>query len=161
MYVPKLKTVDLIQEGSQCPGTHVFEYAVCPFGGGTAASVINHAASYNLPKKVAQSGKQCGNLPMQMSFLNVSDPLTLSAVKKAESRDTIIVRLYNPLNKDAEGCLNFYRPLASVYLLNMEEERLEKIKVSNDHSVKFPIGSKKIITLELELKPGYGENGRD
>lgn len=150
MFIPKLKTIDPTQQGSQCPGKHVFEYAVLPFEGDSAITIQKLAAAYGLPVKVAQSGRQQGRLPLSLSFLEVTAPLIISSIKKAESRDTVIVRLYNPIQEEIEGWLRFYRPLISVYLLNMEEERLEKFEIYENCSVRLHISGKKIVTLELE-----------
>jgi len=149
MFIPKLKTIDPTQQGSQCPGKHAFEYAVCPFEGDSAITVQKVAAAYGLPMKVAQSGRQQGRLPLRMSFLDVTYPLVISAIKRAEERETIIIRLFNPSHEDVDGRICFYQPLKSAYLLNMEEERLEELKVTEHHSIRLHIGGKKIMTLGL------------
>ncbi|NLC67559.1 MAG: hypothetical protein GX754_01990, partial [Clostridiaceae bacterium] len=104
MLIPKLKTVDKTQHGSQCLGEHVFEYAVLPFEGNSLLGIYEHSLAYRLPMKVAQnSAVQDGTLPLQQGLLEVSRPLILYAVKKAEQRDSIVLRLFNPSDRTVNG----------------------------------------------------------
>lgn len=152
MFIPKLKTIDSTQQGSQCLGEHIFEYAVCPFNGDNIIPVQKLASAYGLPMKVAQSGRQKGKLPLQMSFLEVTSPLIISAIKRAEERESIVIRLFNPSNEEVKGQIHFYQPLDSAYLLNMEEQRLNELEIDGHYSVRLHMGGKKIVTLELEME---------
>lgn len=154
MIIPKLKTIDLSQQGSQCLRTHTFEYAVCPFGGNSVIPIQRLAHQYVLPMKVAQSSKQNGKLPLEMSFIEVSCPLIISAIKHTEKRETIVIRLFNPDDRDIDGTVRFYKPLGSAYLLDMKEERMEQLEIEGDNLIKIHMGCKKIETVELKINNG-------
>ena len=73
----------------------------------------------------------------------------MSSLKRAEDRDSIIVRLYNPADEEVEGCVHINVPIKEAYLTNLNEERLNKLDLNNNNSLKIKAGGNKIITLEV------------
>jgi len=86
-----------------------------------------------------------------MSFVAVSpSTLILSAVKRAEDNGAdVVVRLYNPTEKDTEGTLTSFFALASAELTNLAEERGEDLPVVGGQTVHFPVGRYQVITIRL------------
>jgi alpha-mannosidase len=102
--------------------------------------------------EAAQAGRGKGDLPKQMSFIEIeAKDIVLSALKKCEYRDTVVLRLFNPTLKDIDANIRFFRPIKEVWLTNMNEERREKLPVK-DNLVSIQFGHKKIITCEVMLE---------
>ena len=92
-------------------------------------------------------------MPKRLSFLEVGpEAISLSALKKCDERDSIILRLFNPTDDQVEGLVRCYWPVAEAWLTNMNEERREKLKVDGN-CVPVPFGKKQIVTLELVVNP--------
>lgn len=91
-----------------------------------------------------------GVLPGRGSLIDLGGGLILSAVKKCESRDTLIVRVYNPYPDSVRGTLTAFRPLRGACITNLNEERQETLLVSGN-SLSIACDAYKILTLELEL----------
>ena len=87
-----------------------------------------------------------------MSFIELSEPLFISAIKKTQNRNTIIVRLYNPTQISQNGWLKFYKAVDNAWLVNMNEQRKRKINLSGQNIVALKVKAKKIITIEFEMK---------
>ncbi|MCE5323842.1 glycosyl hydrolase-related protein [bacterium] len=86
-----------LQTDGQMVGEHTFEYAIYPHAGDwqEAKSWIQ-AHEFNTPLIIGQTGVHNGDLPMEKSFVdNSDDRFVLSAIKKAESDDSLIIRGYN------------------------------------------------------------------
>ena len=136
---------------AQCPGEMTFQYNIQPHAGDWAeAEVVREADHINLPLEVAQVGPHGGDLPKSMSFLSIDPPnLTLSAFKKAERNDNIILRLHNPTHEDIEGAIEFHTEIKAAWLTNMNEERREQLQPEGA-KLMVKAGPKKILTIELE-----------
>jgi len=77
--------------------------------------------------------------------------IVLSALKKCEHRDSIVLRLFNPTDRDIHAEIKFYHPIQEAWLTNMNEERREKLVVSGKR-VAVHFGPKQIITCEVVLQ---------
>ena len=105
-----------------------------------------------------------GGAPQDASLLEIQpESLVLSALKKAEDRDTLILRLYNPESRPAKGVIRFAKPIASARLLDMNEDSLPSslapslpssladapaLKPSSG-ALRLNVPPKKVITLEV------------
>lgn len=85
------------QVEGQMQGQYVFDYALYPHAGDwEEAGSFRQAHAFNTPLVIGQSGIAAGELPMEMSFVDVKDVrFVLSAVKKAEAGDAITLRGFN------------------------------------------------------------------
>ena len=82
---PKVKSVDTEQQGTQ----HSESRSLNMQYGLSAAIAVNYSVPRWItafPLKAAQSGRQKGTLPMEMSFISVSSPFSLCALKKIRVR---------------------------------------------------------------------------
>ena len=137
---------------AQSLGVNECHYAIMPHAGDwRAAGIYGEADRFQLPLETAQAGKGGGEMPKQMSFVEVQpSDIALSAMKKCDERDSLIVRLFNP-TPDAATCeITFHRPVAEAWLTNLNEERREKLATSAN-SVRVPFSHKQIVTLEVIL----------
>ena len=64
------------------------------------------------------------------------------------SRDSYIIRLYNPTDKAIKGEIRFTLPIMKVYLTNLNEVRQYEMQINEDGIIKIIVGANKIITLD-------------
>ncbi|HOE65723.1 MAG TPA: glycoside hydrolase family 38 C-terminal domain-containing protein [Candidatus Hydrogenedentes bacterium] len=143
------------REGLECLGAHTFRYAVYPHAGSWGeGKVCECAANFTTPLRAMQSGRNEGALPLETGFLELTPgALVLSGVKKAENRDSIIIRFYNPTNRVATGqTLRTHWPIAQAFEVNLEEERVQKMPLKGKNAVALRVAKKKICSIELALK---------
>jgi len=72
----------------------------------------------------------------------------LSAIKKCDSRDSVILRLFNPTSEQVAGRVVCHREIQEAWLTNMNEERRDQLPATGN-AVDVPCGHKQIVTLEL------------
>lgn len=135
---------------SQSLGLNEWKYAIMPHAGNwNEGNVYREVERFNLPIEMSQSGKGGGNLPKELSFISIEPKeIALSSLKRSEKGETLILRLFNPTEKEIEGKLKTFKEIKEAWLTNMNEERREKLEVNGDLvSIKF--SKKKIITLEI------------
>jgi len=135
---------------AQCPGEMSFKYNIFPHAGDwVEAEVYNEADHVNLPLEVAQIGPHGGDLPTTMSFLEIEPSnLALSALKKAERSDSLILRVFNPTWETIDGSITFWQDIKEAWATNLNEERREQLQ-PDGKELKLSVPKKKIVTIEL------------
>jgi mannosylglycerate hydrolase len=128
-----------------------YRYALMPHGGlWENAGLTEQALGFNAPLHICQFGKQKGILPVHKSFLELGGQnLVLSCLKKAEQRNAVIVRMYNPTNQDVTGVLKVGFDFKEAVLVNLNEEQTGALE-RNENSVTLNCGRGKIVTVELK-----------
>ena len=131
-------------------GWHEWRYAIMPHAGNwEVGNVYREVEKFSLPLETAQAGKGGGDLPKQLSFIEIEpEEIVLSVLKKCEHRESVALRLFNPTNKEINGVLTFYQPVKEAWMTNMNEERREKLEIEK-HGLNINFGKKKIITCEV------------
>lgn len=87
-------------------------------------------------------------LPDVFSVLSLNTQLVVSAVKKTEDGEALLVRLFNPSNETVElGPLQGATSCKAVYRSNLAEQRLDQLDVKQSLGVAEP---QQIITLLFE-----------
>nr|MDO8097579.1 glycoside hydrolase family 38 C-terminal domain-containing protein [Candidatus Njordarchaeota archaeon] len=140
--------------GAQCLGKHIFHYSVVPYSGTwETAKVYLQALQHQTPMKTVQvvehefavagelvivpgeftepvtkrTAQLTPTLPLLISFLSVEpNNILLSAVKRAEDGNGIIVRVYNTTDEKVEGKLRTYVEPRRCIPVNMREEPLKE-----------------------------------
>jgi alpha-mannosidase len=151
--VSEQRKQELPDPGPQCPGLHEFRLAIYPHEGDWAqAGCPREALGLSVPLRAAQFGKnKKGSLPLTMSFLGSSNEhIEISAVKKAEAEDALIVRVYNPTKETHRGSLNFFPSIKAVYETNLNEEKKNRVKCSQN-GFGMELYPKKIATYCIEI----------
>jgi mannosylglycerate hydrolase len=141
------------QKGGQCLGFHELHYAIRPHAGDWQGANIPLAADlFNAPQRLVQTRINKGTLPAKKaSLFEIDNPLVrCSAIKKAEDRDTWVVRLYNPTGETQRARVRFHAPLAKAWETNLNEKRLEALKVTKSNAVAIAVGPRKIMTIEVK-----------
>lgn len=144
-------------------GVHLAEYAIIPHTGNISdpegCDAARIAYEYCTPlwgiqaKHFMHPHKErwSNDLPAEAELVSVSPTyLVLSAVKKTEDRDGLVVRVYNPFEIDSRAQIGCLWPPKAAYLLNLAEERQSELELSA-HNVTVPVPSRKIVTVELVI----------
>jgi len=113
---------------AQCLGTHVFAYALVPHPGDweqDEALVQRLAEAFNLPLRTVLVTSHTGSLPLTASFITLTPrTLLISAIKRAEREEALVVRCYNPLGTVQHAELTLSVPFREALLANLNEEPL-------------------------------------
>lgn len=134
------------QVEGQIPGEHVFEYAIYPHSGNwEEGESYKQGYNFNVPLVVGLSGIHEGELPMEMSFVDTGDtPFVVSAVKKAENDEALIVRGYNIGTSDISVPIEVAGGKV-IELTDLKEDSIEPIK-----SGKFAAKPKQIRSCKVK-----------
>jgi mannosylglycerate hydrolase len=150
--VSEEKITELRDEGIQCPGVQHYEYAIYPHSGDCFdAEVLQLVSDYNVPVRAVMSSRGKGNLPLEGGLFAISgDNLEVTAVKNAEDGSGLIIRLYNPADKEVKGELCFQSKLKKASFCRMDETEIVNA-VFNECKIELTVDGKKIITLKVNL----------
>ena len=143
------------QKGGQSFGRHTARYAIRPHAGTWRNADIPLAAElFNVPPCPAQTRTHAGVLPAgQASLFAIDNPkLCFSVLKKAEDRDSFIMRFYNPTDQRQKGNLHFDAPVARAWLTNLNEDRKDPIKLTDENTIPVTAEPLKIVTVEIEAR---------
>ncbi len=136
---------------AQCLGSNVFEYSIIPHSG-TWQSAKTYQAAHQFVAGVRASttGRHEGVLPTESSFVTVKpENLVVSAIKKAEKSEALIVRFYNTTDKEVEGKIKIYKDVKRVDLVNMNEEDVAQLELASDNTVALEVRPFQIVTLKF------------
>jgi alpha-mannosidase len=135
------------------PGNHRFRMALYPHKGDWRLRYRDGIA-FNFPLLafVAPEGGGVGgpSLLPTASFLNLEPPnLILTALKKAEDDEGVVVRFY-----EAEGCqvhanLRLFHPIKQAWKTNLIEDEEQPLTPSGDGSIQFLVKPWEIVTLKV------------
>lgn len=141
-----------------------YELALIPFNGGKA-ELLEEVSAFISPlitvfnrqtedSVLPNYSRPSEILPDTGSAIKVSgDGVTVTCFKRAMERDTLIVRLLNNSDKEADASVEVTIPkmnVSAVYETTLEEKRLARI---SDNSVAgFTLAPHRLITLEFEKK---------
>jgi alpha-mannosidase len=141
--VSEEKITELEDEGVQCPGKQVFEYALC-FYQNNYNELTNKAAEYFAPVKCAVCGRGKGTLPKENSLWNLQNKnLHVTAIKQAKDGNGTIVRLFNPTEEPQT--FTFGANCKSVEINTMAEEFKAAATLDNT------VAPKKIMTYRVKF----------
>lgn len=147
--VSEEKLTELDDEGVQCPGQQVFQYALHVYDGKNIPALLNKAAAYRTEVKCAAAGRGKGTLAHEMSALNLDNPsLHLSAVKPAEDGEGTIIRIFNPTEEAQKMTLTFGAGVTKAQRAQMDESTAEALTVQNGQ-LQDTILPKKIMTYRV------------
>ena len=76
---------------------------------------------------------------------------TVTAIKRHERRDTLVVRLYNPFSGPIQETLRTDMTIAGAWLTDLLEEREAELP-ARPHRVDLAIEPHRIVTVELEIE---------
>jgi alpha-mannosidase len=127
-------------------GEHCFTYSLFPHPGDwTEGDVVNEAFALNSPLFAAPVAPDGERQEIARGFLTTEGlPLALGSLKKAESREGLILRLYEPHGARGSATLRFARPMRRIERANLLEESIEgaALALSDDG-----------LTVHLDVRP--------
>ena len=144
---PTIETPD-----AQCIGEHTFRYGVIPLGVDYQVEAVKQASRrYRVPVAVGQ-GVRDGSVAGGRGLLRKSTSATsISAVKQHESRNTLVVRLYNLIGSPVDETLTLGVDVLRAWRTTLLEERQSPIDVAVPREVRLHLNPHEIVTIELEL----------
>ena len=164
--------------GAQCPGEHVFEYAILPHAGDWR-QVYRAAYNYVTPLLAARADTHEGMELREMPFIGVDldwynqvvkpipwprggpnpselsfvalepETLVLSAVRRRADGGGLVVRFYNISDEPTTARLTSWRLLEAAYRLNLNEARQEALPLADPHTLSLPVCGGQVVTCEL------------
>ena len=112
------------------------------------AKLYNEGLAFAAPLKVCEFGKQEGIFDTEKSFVEVEgDNLILSSVTKSE-KDTTVIRLYNPTEKELNGKIKLGFDAAKAAHIRLDGKEIEELKLK-DNTISVKVGKGKIYTVEV------------
>ena len=131
-------------------GRHRFTYALFPHQGDwRSARTVREGYAFNTPLKAMFLPRQTGDLPGTQSFLGGTAPGIIPAqIKKAEDRDSLIVRLYESEGNPTGTRLRIFRKPQQAYEVDLMENRLRPLPMEGDELI-LKFGRSEIKTIEL------------
>lgn len=135
---------------AQCPGRHVFHYAVAAFRGDPIDAGLKRLADAYKSPLLLKQGQRSHTLWKGRSLLSVASPrVAVSAVKKHRSRNSVILRLYNLTGKPVRETVRSEVRVKRAWYTDLLEKRLERIELRDPHGVPVRLGAHEIVTLEI------------
>jgi mannosylglycerate hydrolase len=141
----------------QCLGTHRFELALYPFSGPWWESRLSQEAeAFTAPPRAYLSARAAKT----GDFLALTPPLTLSALKLAENRESALIRVWNPAPVPVGGSMSFFHKVREAYRVRLDETREETLAFSSP-TLDLHLGPKQVMTLELVFDQGFNAEGEN
>lgn len=154
---------EIFTPDAQCLREMSFEYAVCPHSGDAYSGIIREADDYLHEMTVVSTSPGPGFMPSEYSFLSAEDTrdsVRLTAFKRSEAGDAIIVRGVNTCDHATELTLATSLTVFSASSRLLTEEFFEPIEI-DDGKIHLDLGPKEIFTIALECdKLGTSEHQR-
>lgn len=142
--------------GAQCVGEWEFRFAFAPRAEPpTEAAMLALGRHFLAPPSVVVGTNGPADdapLPCRHSFLAVdgaSAPgISLSALKKADERDAVILRAFNPGAAPVQVTVTRDRPITAAFATNLREQAQHPMAVKEGR-LALTVGPHKIVTLDL------------
>lgn len=134
-------------------GHHQFSYSLYPHvGDWKQALTVRHGYEFNYKLRASQVEAHEGTLPAQHSFVGIAgDNVVLTALKKAEDSDALLLRLYEWAGKTADVQISLPEGASDVALTNlMEKAESTKLSVANNQ-VTIPVHPYEIMSVRVEF----------
>jgi alpha-mannosidase len=92
-----------------------------------------------------------GDLPSELSFLSISpDNIILSALKKAEDSDEVVLRLFETTGEATQAEIKFFQKIKRATFANLLEEEEQELTVDGN-KLTLEVKPFEIVTLKLEF----------
>jgi mannosylglycerate hydrolase len=137
--------------GAQVPGRHVFDYALILHDGGWEEA-WPEAHRFAVPmrgRRVQEGSAGPGRMPAEGALLVLEGPaFVVTALKRAEDGEGVIVRLYNIGSEQASGRLRLAEPFERAELVTMDEAVLAEAPLE-DGWVRLEARPNQIVSLRF------------
>jgi alpha-mannosidase len=134
-------------------GHQHFSYALYPHAGDwKQAMTVRHGYAFDYTLNARQVDSHTGSMPLEHSYFSVKgdDSVILTAVKKAEDSNALVLRFYEWAGKDGQVSLTFPKGATSATATNlMEKPEGDALQLVDSDSVTVPVGHYSINTVEV------------
>jgi alpha-mannosidase len=137
-------------------GTHHFVYALYPHAGTWKQALTERQGwDFNYMLEALQVESHAGSLPPEHSFFEIdADNVVLTAIKKAEDSNALILRFYEWAGKHANVGIQLPRGVTSATLTNlMEKPEGAALQVEDGDRISVPAGPYDIVTVRASYTP--------
>ena len=136
-------------------GHHEFGYSLYPHSGDwKTALTVRHGYEFNYPLRAFQVEAHEGHLPAQNSFVEVNgDNVILTALKKAEDSDALLLRMYEWAGKDAAVQIRVPEGMTTATLTNLQELAEGDSLPVTGNQLTVPVHPYQIVSLRVDY-PG-------
>ncbi len=131
--------------------SYTFEYAVQPHSGDWRQAEMYKLAQefHHLP--IAVQADSNGDLPPEFSFLKLSpNNLILSALKKAEDSNEVILRFFETKGETTQAEVELFREIKRLTLVDLLEREEEELPF-NGNKFRLEVKPFEIVTLKLKF----------
>ncbi|MFX1564214.1 MAG: alpha-mannosidase, partial [Promethearchaeota archaeon] len=140
--------------GAQCLGINSYHFSIIPHSGTWRDNKgIRQAQAFNLPLRSLQTEPHnAASLSPSLSFVSIEPAnLLLSALKKAEEEDAIVLRLYEVAGTSTKSTIKTAIPLRQTFSASLAEEKTAKPvpTLTKKTSLTIDVPSHRIQTLLL------------
>jgi len=143
----------LFTPAAQCPGVREACYAVLPFEGDFRDAGVRAWSRRYRVAPVTVQGVAEGSVAGGRSLISqASGSATVTAIKKHERRDTLVVRLYNPCERPISETLVTDAEIVGAWRLDLLENREAEVPAGG-RRLHLEIGPHRILTVELQFGP--------
>ncbi|MFN2195295.1 MAG: alpha-mannosidase [Anaerolineales bacterium] len=133
--------------GGQVLGKWCYDYAIIPHHG-TWREAYRQAFAYETPLRAVETGLHEGEIPVWGSFVFHSPAeFVITAIKETENGTGWIVRGYNIASETIELDLKPLRKFAKAMLVNLAEEEITPLSVTEDGSVSLSVSGHKVVSV--------------
>jgi alpha-mannosidase len=135
-------------------GHHEFTYSLYPHGGNWRdARTVRRGYELNYKMIAVQPHKHEGTLPSEYSFVGVEpDNVVLTAIKKSEDDDSLVLRFYEWAGKEVDVTLHVPPGAQSASETDLMEKSIAELAVRND-SVTVHTNPYEIKTVKVRFAP--------
>jgi len=134
-------------------GHHQFRYSLYPHSGDwKQALTVRRGYEFNYPLRAFQVEAHDGSLPAQHSFVGITgDNVVLTALKKAEDSDALLLRLYEWAGKTGDVQVSLPEGANSASLTNlMEKPDGAKLSITRNQ-ITVPVHPYEIVSVRVEF----------
>jgi alpha-mannosidase len=133
-------------------GEQHFSYALYPHAGDwKPAMTIRHGFDYNYKLLAMQVGSHAGSMPLEHSFVSIKgDNVVLTAIKKAEDTDALVLRFYEWAGKSGDIQLTVPKGATAATFTNLlETPEGRPLSLVDSERLVVPVTPYAIETVEL------------
>jgi mannosylglycerate hydrolase len=138
---------------AQCQGQRAFRYAVLPYAGGWVAACVKRQSRLWRTPVLSVQGVRDLHVPGTGGLLRATgDSVCVTAVKRHETRDTLITRLVNVTGDRVSTTLVLGRDVARAWRTDLLEERVAEVPAGG-RELAVEMGPHEIATVEVAFVP--------
>jgi alpha-mannosidase len=138
---------------AQCLGTHTFEYSLFPhkwLGDAVWTSILEQVEEFTVPFLTVKRKNE--QTVFEKSFLSVQpNGLLLSALKQADDKSGIVIRLSNPIDSTVQGSVHLEAKAKEAFRVAMNEEIVGPVQVLNGHDIPVTLKAFEVMTILVKF----------